>query len=422
MATAAAARGSEPFGDGHLAPLVATWAGGRPLEVIARRNALGDRVAVPTRRFRLQWALLTAMVDAFAGRSVALDRLPVVPAGDGLSSTVLGVMARVAGHVSAGDEASAAGALDALLADDQLDDQLTERQLRRYLALVYVLVPGARPAWDSAALGPSHARARQLASALVAARDGADVSLAAVSVDAVLTDLPLRWAVELATASGARSLLGELLDRCGETARGMLRDLADHPVPAVAAAAARHLGELPATPDQTIEIRVLGPTTLLRDGAEVDEPDWRRERVRSLLALLVHRQEVTRLSAMTTLWPDLTEEAAGRNLRVNLAYLQRVLEPDRGRGEAPYFVRHDGDMLRLAGADRLVVDVWQLEMLLDDADAADRRGDPAATVAALRRPDVRGRRATGALRLDRPGVPSNRRRARRLRPAAVAGA
>jgi LuxR family transcriptional regulator, maltose regulon positive regulatory protein len=41
-----------------------------------------------------------------------------------------------------------------------------------------------------------------------------------------------------------------------------------------------------------------------------------------------------------------------------------------------------GDLRGLEGGDRLDVDLWQLESLLDDADAAEQAGHPAAALAA----------------------------------------
>lgn len=391
VAEAAGARGSEVFQQGHLAPLVARWAAGHPLEVLEQLDA-ADPGAVPTRRFRLQWQLLTALAAAFAGRppDPHLVPLPDVQPDAGLQVVALRTMTEAARAISDGDEPGAAASVRAFLADHPFDEPLNERALRRYLAPVYVLIPETRRTWDAAALGPSHRRARALAAALVAGREGAAPDVTATSVDDVLTDLPLRWAVELgvvatagADGSAGRSLLGNLLDRFGETARSTLRDLTGHPAKVVAGTASRLLADVPATPEATLVIRVLGPMTLIRDGRPVEHPDWRRERVRSLLALLVDRREVSRNVAMTMLWPELDEEAAGRNLRVNLAYLQRVLEPDRARGEAHYFLRQVGDRLRLAGTERLQVDSWQLEELLDRAAAAEDQGAPSVTLRLL---------------------------------------
>jgi DNA-binding SARP family transcriptional activator len=68
-------------------------------------------------------------------------------------------------------------------------------------------------------------------------------------------------------------------------------------------------------------------------------------------------------------------EAALGNLRVTLGYLHKVLEPDRASGDAPWFVRAEGEVLVLAD-EGVVIDAWDLDTLLDDADAAERAGAP----------------------------------------------
>ena len=47
-------------------------------------------------------------------------------------------------------------------------------------------------------------------------------------------------------------------------------------------------------------------------------------------------------------WPLM----ADRNLRVTLAYLQKVVEPDRRKGELPFFLRQDGDLVACRAAAR----------------------------------------------------------------------
>ena len=61
---------------------------------------------------------------------------------------------------------------------------------------------------------------------------------------------------------------------------------------------------------------------------------------------------------------------------MTLSYLQRVLEPDRRRGEAPFLLRQDGTTVVLAGAPHVVVDVAEFEQLVARAEESDRRGAP----------------------------------------------
>ncbi len=84
---------------------------------------------------------------------------------------------------------------------------------------------------------------------------------------------------------------------------------------------------------------------------------------------------MVRSVAASTLWPDLDPAKAEANLRVNLTYLLKVLEPDRARSEAPFFVRTEGGLLVLESS----VDI--------DVEAFDR------WIASVQRNDEAGARA-----------------------------
>lgn len=194
------------------------------------------------------------------------------------------------------------------------------------------------------------------------------------------------WVVELVAAGHAadNSPPGELLEAIGSRLRPALRVALDTPgtSAAVAAGCARLLVDLPAEPTSRLRIRVLGPLELLRDGETVAQPELRRQRVRELLCFLVARRRVRREEVTEELWPELDDR--GRNLRVTLSYLQRVLQPERGDGDPPYFVRSTGPWLTLEGPERLAVDAWELDARLDHADRAERDGAPALALAAYR--------------------------------------
>jgi DNA-binding SARP family transcriptional activator len=193
----------------------------------------------------------------------------------------------------------------------------------------------------------------------------------------VLVALGVRLAVELAARREQDELAGYLLATCGPEARSALRDLSATAVPG----ARRLLRRLPAPPAHTLHIQVLGPPLVEHDGVATTRPEWSRERVRSLLCWLVARRRASRAETETALWPDIDGVAAGANLRTTLGYLQRVLEPGRDPGEAPFFVRGDGDVLVLAH-EHLTVDAWELERLLDEAASAEAAGAPSRALAA----------------------------------------
>jgi DNA-binding SARP family transcriptional activator len=111
-------------------------------------------------------------------------------------------------------------------------------------------------------------------------------------------------------------------------------------------------------------------------------PELRRERVRQLLGYLLTHDRPTRAAITADLWPDLDEAAAGRNLRVTLAYLHHVLEPDRRDPDPPYFVRSSGAVLRLVVGGALEVDAIAFDRCLDEASRLDRLGAPSAALVA----------------------------------------
>ncbi len=188
------------------------------------------------------------------------------------------------------------------------------------------------------------------------------------------------WAVGRPEARDAAAWMARTL---GEPARARFRDLYDHPVAEVADAAREIVAGIPVPPKHRLAVGVLGPAAISIDGIPTEDPNWRRERVRSLLGLLAHKQKVTREYAMTALWPDSDDAACRRNLRSTLNLLHKVVEPDRGAGEAPYFIRSDGPSLELWRCEQLEVDVWRFDKLLDEAARFDGDGVPETALGSL---------------------------------------
>lgn len=198
----------------------------------------------------------------------------------------------------------------------------------------------------------------------------------------LLSSLFLRTACEFVSggwAAGrteARPTAEWLLDVIGGPARERFRDLVDHPIPAVGAAAKEILASVPLPPAEPRSLLLMGAQRLEIGGEESTHDDWRRERVRSLVGYLVVHPDATRDAIMAALWPDAGEEAARRSLRSTLNLLLGVLEEGRAGGDAAYFVRADGNRVRLAGHDRLDVDVWRFDALLDEAARLEADGAP----------------------------------------------
>lgn len=288
------------------------------------------------------------------------------------------------------DEDRAREIITAAIADHPLGVGRQQYHERRRLALSYVLLPDTRPFWDDEPLGPAFALTRTSAQAIVAHREQGDIRPAG-RLDAghwadAPASLPLPWMLELAVAAAATgSEEAELvLKSLPPDAATYLAHIADRtPVRPVARRALATIATMPALPSHRIRLDVLGPLDLHLDGNAVDDPNWRRERVRTLLAYLVTRRRATREEVAAALWPDLDGKAADRNLRVTLSYLHSVLEPGRASGAPAYFVRSDGGQLVLADGEALSLDVDEFSDAVDRAADERRHGSPAVELEQL---------------------------------------
>jgi DNA-binding SARP family transcriptional activator/transcriptional regulator with XRE-family HTH domain len=287
--------------------------------------------------------------------------------------------------VAEGDEAGAAEVLAAHAARRPVRKGLAAAPHQRHLALFYVLVPATRPVWDHADLGPVWAHARHLARAVVAVREGRELPRATPALDdagVVQAHLPPPWLAELALAAIAcgREDGWQLLDATWPVTRPTVSGLAELPDGPVTRAAREALGRLAAPPTSRLDLRLLGPVELCEDDAPVQAAAWTRQHVRSLLAYLALNRTVGRKQLADDLWPGLEPDAQSRNIRAALADLLGVLEPDRGRRDASFFVRQHGDSVWLHPGDWLTVDLWEFDAECDRAAEADRRGAPAAAL------------------------------------------
>jgi LuxR family maltose regulon positive regulatory protein len=366
---------------------LAQWFAGDP------RPALDacDVIAADAGRSRVDGVALGAfatMVLATAGRldeaSACLARTERAGTGP-VSALMRGYMIGVRALVAAahGDDDSARHTLESALAHEPLSGVMGWRRASRWLALAYVLVPAVRDDIDARDLGTVHQRRLAVARAVIAAIEGCSVpreTVAELRAAVVATTVPLPWAMALCsrlTVDGValgREIAEVLLDLYGEPARASLRQVAGSSDRRLSCGARRLLAAITAVPHHVVELDVLGPTMLRLSGSERTDLDWQRERVRSLLLFLVVHGPARREQVMEALWPDLSADAADRNLRVTLTYLHRVLEPARSKGEAPFFVRQSGAALSLCPPPHLRIDAHEFEALLDRADDADDRG------------------------------------------------
>lgn len=322
---------------------------------------------------------MAGRVDRARAASDAARRLAGPDASAPVCANLLAARALVA--IASGDESEAARLIERSLVDHPLGVGRHQYAERRRLALSYVLVPTAREFWDDAELGPAFVAARDLAAAVVALRDGdrqAGVDLDSSHWRVAPGVLPIRWHLELALSarSAGSPDASDDVSRLAPLHAGVLAEIAAGGRAPSARAAKDVLARLPAAPDQVLHITALGPLGLRRGDVDVESADWRRERVRHLLALLVVRRRISRDEAAVLLWPDLDAEAASRNLRVTLSYLQNVLEPDRRRESPSYFLHTDVGQLVLADVDMLDLDVDRFDRAVEAARSARRSGSP----------------------------------------------
>lgn len=325
-----------------------------------------------------------------------VDSLQAILPPQHRSQRVRGLLALVTATVAVagGDEAGARAAL-AVLDPGRVEPGTSWRAVLWQPGVAAVLEPALAAALEGRHPGPSQARVLAAAGALRGARRGEPVDTRALTVldrpTALLAALPLPLAVELAVLAAAAgddradAVVAHTVEVSAAGVRAALRQAQEHPLDAAAESARAILRSLPLPPEAPLRLDVLGPARLWRGDREVDEADWRREKVRLLLLLLVARGEVRREEAATLLWPDLDGDRAGSNLRLTLHYLNGVLEPDRAKGEPPYVVRQDGGTLRLAGTEGVEVDLAAFEAELDAAAGAEADGNHRVALGHLRR-------------------------------------
>ncbi len=361
------------------------WYAGQPeVALDARPAGLSARHGARDRFIAGAWV---SLMRAYAGQvDEAREALRIAEQHVGENPSVMLsaqlVAAQLLIKLADGDDATPATELAAILEVLPLGGGVSEQFLRNHLAVPYLLVPATRDYWDHADLGPAHIRAREAVIALVHAREDGDAALLASMLwpepGFLASNFPVRWAIEFALRGvragrhEGRMLAAWLCEHWGDPARAALRSWVDHNV--LGDVARDLVARTPSPPLQRVEVRVLGQLDLLLEGHSTADPDWRRERVRGLLTWLVLNPTTTRDGAAGALWPDLPIERAAKNLRTTLNYLHRVLEPRRSGGDATWFVRVDGQQIRLHGG--LDVDLWQFRRMLDDAERAERQGHP----------------------------------------------
>ena len=393
-AVVAAAAPHAEIGADRPLEAVARWLAGDPSGLDPATVELGPRrYEGLTERDRFDQAAFVAVIAASAPDRSAVDLAVGILDGSPVAAPIgpdgaLLAVGRAAQRCVHHDDEGARHEIERFLARADRDP-LTDAHLRRSLAIPYVCSSALRDEWDECDLGPSQRLARSIARTLVDAREGRLAELGPVPLHAVVTALPLPWAVELACRAAAAgrpwgtALAIDLADRFGDGVAAEVDWQADHGDAETRRGAASVRIELPVAPPHRLSIAVLGPLTIHRDRDEVEASELRRVRVRELLTLLVVERSVARDRAIELLWPDQDLTKGRANLRVTLSHLLTAIEPARERGGPTYYVRATSTHLALTTSPSLVVDLWEVERLLAEAEAAREAGDAAARTARL---------------------------------------
>jgi LuxR family transcriptional regulator, maltose regulon positive regulatory protein len=298
--------------------------------------------------------------------------------------------------VAEGRDSQAAEVLRFFVESCGAESPEVSRVARRFPALVHVLLPELRGMIDAANYGPSLHRARQAAHwcELLASDNPSDIARAqridANSLAPLANVLPLRWAISslcrFATfdPDTSASLAEDLVSRCGASVRADLRgeiERAEQRGDARAADGARKLLSLVrVAPTAPLQINLLGPLEVVH-GVALDqatrgivESELRRQRVRQMIATLAVERTVRRDDLASWLWPEVDSRKSSQNLRTTLTYANRVLEPDRGPGDAAFVLRATPDQITLVGAPWVRTDIAQFREHLLNADDARSAG------------------------------------------------
>ncbi|HET6963196.1 MAG TPA: BTAD domain-containing putative transcriptional regulator, partial [Acidimicrobiales bacterium] len=369
-----------------LAPKLVAWCRGELAPVSSSPPAdPGPRYSLAE---RIPTLALAAIAAAHVGdrdnASRVLEQIDALVPELGSRDLLAGFRAVAAAAVAAaeGDDDGARLALEDGLAGRDLAPAGAGRAVLWFPSLPYLFHEGARSLLDTVASGSSRSRVLEACRALLEARAGEPIRSPALLRDpgALLTALPAPLAVELlvrACGDGPSAAevgtLATLAELAPVPVRAALRRSADSSQPFGRAARAV-LAAVPIPPQSRTRIEVLGPTRLLRDGVVVDHPDWRRQRVRQLVCVLVALRQVRRSQLGVLLWPEFDEKGVSSNLRMTLTYVHSLLEPQRGRGDAPWFIQQSGGVLCLRPDEHLSVDAWEFEAALDAADEAAAAG------------------------------------------------
>jgi DNA-binding SARP family transcriptional activator len=130
------------------------------------------------------------------------------------------------------------------------------------------------------------------------------------------------------------------------------------------------LGDIQLHPGYQLRVQTLGGFQVWRGCQPIEHGDWKREKTRQLWQLLVtyRNAPLDREQICEYLWPGTAPEAAGRNFKVALNTLYKVLEPDRVAGNESSYVLREGTIYGLRPGCDVYLDVEQFVSLVRTAE------------------------------------------------------
>ncbi|GEM_PF-986513 len=118
-----------------------------------------------------------------------------------------------------------------------------------------------------------------------------------------------------------------------------------------------------------LEVHLFGPFRVKVNGLTVKEDHWSRSKPKlivKLLALQPHHQ-LHREQLMEMLWPELSPDAAARNLNKNIHLARRALEPKLKSGSDSAFIISQQHQVLLRAPGALWIDVSEFEKHAEEA-------------------------------------------------------
>jgi DNA-binding SARP family transcriptional activator len=102
-------------------------------------------------------------------------------------------------------------------------------------------------------------------------------------------------------------------------------------------------------PGYSLWVRTLGSFKIWRGYTPIDRGDWKREKALQLFQFLIGQRDrwVSRDQIISVLWPESSFDEVSNYLKVVFSTLNDVLEPNRPKGESPFFVVRNQERYRL---------------------------------------------------------------------------